>query len=42
MPPPWVAQLFEDLNSHVSAAVKVTLRPLEEHVEKLEREIKEL
>ncbi|KAB1212415.1 hypothetical protein CJ030_MR5G023957 [Morella rubra] len=42
MPPPSVAQLFEGLNSHVSAAVKIALRPVEEHVEKLEQEIKEL
>ncbi|KAB1199792.1 hypothetical protein CJ030_MR0G013389 [Morella rubra] len=39
VPLPWVAQLFKDLDSRVSAAVKTTLRPLKEHVEKLEREM---
>ncbi|KAB1223032.1 hypothetical protein CJ030_MR2G001911 [Morella rubra] len=39
MPSPKVAQLFTDLNSHVNAIVITALRPLEEHVEKLEREM---
>lgn len=40
MPPRWVAQLFGDLDSYVRAAVKIALKPLEQHMEKLDWEIK--
>lgn len=42
MPLPWVAQLFGDHDNRVSAAVRITLKPLEELVKNLEREIKKL
>ncbi|KAB1226614.1 hypothetical protein CJ030_MR1G023385 [Morella rubra] len=42
MPPPWVAQLFADLDNRVNAVVKIALQPLEEHVKKLNREVQRL
>lgn len=42
MRPPRVAQLFGDLDNRVSAAIMITLKPIEEHAENLEQEIKVL
>ncbi|KAB1202074.1 hypothetical protein CJ030_MR8G018167 [Morella rubra] len=36
VPPPWVAQLFADLDSRVSATVKATLQPFERQMQSLE------
>ncbi|KAB1223633.1 hypothetical protein CJ030_MR2G023041 [Morella rubra] len=35
VPLPWVAQLFADLNSRVSATVKAALQPIEEEVKEI-------
>ncbi|KAB1199781.1 hypothetical protein CJ030_MR0G013378 [Morella rubra] len=40
--PPWVAQLFADLDSRVSATVKATLQPVERQMQSLEEQLKEL
>ncbi|KAB1220886.1 hypothetical protein CJ030_MR3G022598 [Morella rubra] len=42
VPPPWVAQLFADLDSRVSATVKATLQPVERQMQSLEEQLKEL
>ncbi|KAB1227436.1 hypothetical protein CJ030_MR1G023828 [Morella rubra] len=42
VPPPWVAQLFADLDSRVNATVKATLQPVERQMQSLEEEMKEL
>ncbi|KAB1220486.1 hypothetical protein CJ030_MR3G015739 [Morella rubra] len=42
VPPLWVAQLFVDLDSHVSATVKATLQPVERLMQSLEERLKEL
>ncbi|KAB1205006.1 hypothetical protein CJ030_MR7G008321 [Morella rubra] len=42
VPPPWVAQLFEDLDSRVGATVKATLQPVERQIQSLEEQLKEL
>ncbi|KAB1220495.1 hypothetical protein CJ030_MR3G015748 [Morella rubra] len=35
VPPPWVAQLFADLDSRVSATMKATLQPVERQMQSL-------
>ncbi|KAB1221462.1 hypothetical protein CJ030_MR2G024568 [Morella rubra] len=42
VPPPWVAQLFADLDSRVGATVKTALQPLQEQVDKLSKDVQEL
>ncbi|KAB1216510.1 hypothetical protein CJ030_MR4G023077 [Morella rubra] len=42
VPPPWVAQLFVDLDSRVSVIVKAALQPLEGQVKSLEEDMREL
>ncbi|KAB1203010.1 hypothetical protein CJ030_MR8G024569 [Morella rubra] len=42
VPPPWVAQLFADLDSRVGATVKTALQPLQELVDKLSKDVQEL
>ncbi|KAB1227479.1 hypothetical protein CJ030_MR1G028869 [Morella rubra] len=42
VPPSWVAQLFTDLDSRVSATMKATLQPVERQMQSLEEEMKEL
>ena len=42
VPPPWVAQLFADLDSRVSATMKATLLPIERQMHSLEEEMKDL
>ncbi|KAB1223680.1 putative inactive purple acid phosphatase 1 [Morella rubra] len=42
VPPPWVAQLFADLDSRVSATMKATLQPVERQMQSLEEQLKEL
>ncbi|KAB1210058.1 hypothetical protein CJ030_MR6G004332 [Morella rubra] len=42
VPPPWVAQLFADLDSRVGATVKATLQPVERQMQSLEEQLKEL
>ncbi|KAB1224257.1 hypothetical protein CJ030_MR2G019258 [Morella rubra] len=39
VPPPWVAQLFEDLDNRVGATVKTALQPLQEQVDKLSKDV---
>ncbi|KAB1216259.1 hypothetical protein CJ030_MR4G020687 [Morella rubra] len=40
--PPWVAQLFADLDSRVGATMKATLQPVERQMQSLEEQLKEL
>ncbi|KAB1220883.1 hypothetical protein CJ030_MR3G022595 [Morella rubra] len=42
VPPPWVAQLFANLDSCVGATVKTAIQPLQEQVDKLTKEVQEL
>ncbi|KAB1219955.1 hypothetical protein CJ030_MR3G022811 [Morella rubra] len=42
VPPPWVAQLFADFDSRVSATMKATLQPVERRMQSLEEQLKEL
>ncbi|KAB1206286.1 hypothetical protein CJ030_MR7G011779 [Morella rubra] len=42
VPPPWVAQLFADLDSRVGATMKATLQPVERQMQSLEEQLKEL
>ncbi|KAB1212948.1 hypothetical protein CJ030_MR5G001870 [Morella rubra] len=42
VPPPWVAQLFANLDSNVSVTMKAALQPFEGQVKSLEEEMKEL
>ncbi|KAB1209109.1 hypothetical protein CJ030_MR6G015495 [Morella rubra] len=42
VPPPWVAQLFADFDSRVSATMKATLQPVERQMKSLEEKLKEL
>ncbi|KAB1220162.1 hypothetical protein CJ030_MR3G012013 [Morella rubra] len=41
VPPPWVAQLFADLDSRVGTTVKATLQPVERQMQSLEEQLKE-
>ncbi|KAB1203418.1 hypothetical protein CJ030_MR8G000567 [Morella rubra] len=42
VPPPWVAQLFADLDSRVGTTVKATLQPVERQMQSLKKQLKEL
>ncbi|KAB1206985.1 hypothetical protein CJ030_MR7G008099 [Morella rubra] len=42
VPPPWMAQLFEDFDSRVGATMKATLQPVERRMQSMEEQLKEL